>query len=163
MLARSRWRSLARQVIDVSGGPPCETWSVARWLGGGPPPLSDRPSPWGLKHLTRKQHAQVSVRTGLLEVAMELLTLVMAFGGCGFIEHPQTATWMYGTPCTSIWQLREMREIATADAVSAVSFDQCVFGAAGVKPTTLMLVRMEAFSEIVMHTCRPCRKVLRRF
>ena len=38
--------------------------------------------------------------------------------------------------------------MATADAVSVASFEQCVFGAAGVKPTTLMLVRMEAFREI---------------
>lgn len=150
---RVRWwreRILSRQVIGVGGGPPCETWSVARWLGSGPPPLRDRQSPWGLKHLTRKQHLQVSVGSGLLEVAMELLSLVMVHGGCGFIEHPQTATWMYGTPCPSIWRLKEIREMAAADAVSVVSFDQCVFGAAGVKPTTLMLVRMEAFREIVM-------------
>ena len=147
---RIRWwreRILARQVIGVGGGPPCETWSVARWLGGGPPPLRDRQSPWGLK---QKQHLQVSVGTGLLEVAMELLSLVMAHGGCGFIEHPQTATWMYGTPCPSIWRLQEMREIAAADAVSVVSFDQCVFGAAGIKPTTLLLVRLEDFREIAL-------------
>ena len=148
---RIRWwreRILSRQVIGVGGGPPCETWSVARWLGSGPPPLRDRQSPWGLKHLTRKQHLQVSVGTRLLEAAMELLSLVMVHGGCGFIEHPQTATWMYGTPCPSIWRLQEIKEMATADAVSVASFDQCVFGAAGVKPTTLMLVRMEAFREI---------------
>ena len=93
---------------------------------------------------------QVSVGTGLLEVAMELLLLVMAHGGCGFIEHPQTATWMYGTPCPSIWRLQEMQEIAAADAVSVVSFDQCVFGAAGIKPTTLLLVRLEDFREIAL-------------
>lgn len=105
-------RILARQVIGVGGGPPCETWSVARWLGGGPPPLRDRQFPWGLKHLSCKQHNQVTVGSGLLEVAMELLTMALTYGGCGFLEHAQTAQWMYGTPCHSIWRLSEMKMIA---------------------------------------------------
>eukprot|EP00959_Pyramimonas_sp_CCMP1952_P359111 7519169-Pyramimonas_sp.AAC.1 len=26
------------RVINTGGGPPCETWSAARWHEGGPPP-----------------------------------------------------------------------------------------------------------------------------
>ena len=82
-----RARILAGQVCGVGGGPPCETWSVARWMGG-PPPVRDKRTPWGLPWISKKQHDQVEVGSGLLRVALELLLLCIYVGGCGFLEHP---------------------------------------------------------------------------
>ncbi len=43
------------RVTAVAGGPPCETWSVARWFPGRPPPLRNRQCPW--THWIRRTHS----------------------------------------------------------------------------------------------------------
>ena len=59
---------------------------------------------------------------------------------------------MKGTPCPSRWTLEVMPVLASCEAVSVVSFDQCIYGAGGVKPTTLLLVRLPFFREITLQT-----------
>ena len=150
---RIQWwkeRIHARQVMGIGGGPPCKTWTAARWLGGGPPPLRDRAHPWGLPWLSRKHHRQVQVGTGLLQVAVELIMLCVGLGGCGFIEHPQTPTWLYHTPCPSIWRLPMIKALASLSAVAAVSFDQCIFEAPALKPTTFLIARLPHFRVLVL-------------
>lgn len=49
-------------------------------------------------------------------------------GGCGFVEHPQVATWLEGAPCPSIWRLKVVRETTSLACLSVVSFDEmCVW------------------------------------
>ena len=45
---RQFWRNRIRagQVIGMVAGPPCETWSLARFLPDGPVPLRSVASPW---------------------------------------------------------------------------------------------------------------------
>ena len=143
-------RIRAGQVLGIGGGPPCETWSAARWLGGGPPPLRDRQAPWGLPWLSKKQHQQVVVGSGLLRTAVELAVMVTFYGGCFFIEHPQVPLWLEGTPCPAIWRTQMLKKLARLQCVSATCFDQCVFGACGIKPTTFLVGRMPVFREVVM-------------
>ena len=45
-----------------------------------------------------------------------------------------------------------MQVLASCEAVSAVSFDQCIYGAGGVKPTTLLLARLPYFREVTLQT-----------
>ena len=45
----------SRHVIVSGGGPPCETWSAARWSDdSGPPPLRTHDSYWGIKDATER-------------------------------------------------------------------------------------------------------------
>lgn len=146
-----RVRILAGQVCGVGGAPLRDLVSCAL-DGRGPPPLRDKNIPWGLPWISRRQREQVMVGTGLLQVAIELLLLCTYVGGCGFLEHPEYPRWMKGTPCPSIWTLEVMQVLASCEAVSVVSFDQCIYGAGGVKPTTLLLVRLPFFREITLQT-----------
>ena len=52
----------AQGLIDVLlGGPPCATWSAARHLPGGPPPLRERGAmAWGFPHLVGAAAEQCS-------------------------------------------------------------------------------------------------------
>lgn len=68
------------------------------------------------------------------------------------MEHPQVPTWMYHTPAPSIWRLPVVRALAEADAVAGISFDQCIFGACGIKPTTFLVARMPHFRILVRQT-----------
>ncbi|CAK9014783.1 unnamed protein product [Durusdinium trenchii] len=146
-----RVRILAGQVCGVGGAPLRDLVSCAL-DGRGPPPLRDKNIPWGLPWISRRQREQVMVGTGLLQVAIELLLLCTYVGGCGFLEHPEYPRWMKGTPCPSIWTLEVMQVLASCEAVNVVSFDQCIYGAGGVKPTTLLLVRLPFFREITLQT-----------
>jgi hypothetical protein len=71
-----------------------------------------------------------------------MLLLMSILGYSGFIEHPQFPTWETNRSLTSIWCLKAIRLMKRLMCVSLVSFDQCVCGAAGRKPTTLLLVRL---------------------
>jgi hypothetical protein len=71
-----------------------------------------------------------------------MLLLMSILGYSGFLEHPQYPTWETTRSLTSIWCLKAIRLMKRLMCVSLVSFDQCVCGAAGRKPTTLLLVRL---------------------
>ncbi|CAK9036634.1 unnamed protein product, partial [Durusdinium trenchii] len=97
-----------RRIIGVGGGPPCETWTAARWMPGGPKPLRDQARPWGLPFLSRKQDRQVSIGTELLHTIVQLMWEAAIMGGCAWLEHPQVAVWAGQKPIPSIWRLRAL-------------------------------------------------------
>lgn len=59
-------RVASRQVFGGGGGSPCETFSAARYMDGGPPPLRSATYPYGLPHLGKRQARQVAVGNSLL-------------------------------------------------------------------------------------------------
>lgn len=140
-----------RRVIGVGGGPPCETWTAARWMPGGPKPLRDQARPWGLPFLSRKQDRQVSIGTELLQTIVQLMWEAAIMDGCAWLEHPQVALW---ARLPSIWRLRALRWLTRLKCTTAVSFDQCTMGALGVKPTTLLLVRLPLFRQLALQQGR---------
>ena len=50
---------------------------------------------------------------------------------------------------SSIWTLRAFRCFARLQCCQITTFDQCVFGLDAVKPTTLLLLRLQTFAHIV--------------
>ena len=52
-----------------------------------------------------------------------------------------------GTPWPSIWMLEMIQTFASLEAFTACSFDQCIYRACGVKPTTLLLPSLPHFRE----------------
>ena len=137
-------RVASRQVFGGGGGggSPCETYSAARYMDNGPPPLRSASHPYGLPHLGKRQARQVSVGSSLLYFLTLFLRVVAAAGGCGFSEHPQYPTWLRARDPPSIWQLPPMSWFKKLACASFLSFDQCCVGGVAIKPTTLLLIRM---------------------
>eukprot|EP00435_Cladocopium_sp_Y103_P053645 s1470_g17.t1 len=55
---------------------------------------------------------------------------------------------------SSIWSLDALRSLARLDCVQICAFDQCMFGLPARKPTTLLLLRLDTFKDLV--TLRGC-------
>ena len=73
------WRRaiLAGRVLAVVAGPPCATWSAARFLElleGGPRPVRSCDQPWGIDNLVTKERQAVELGSQLLRAAIQLVT-----------------------------------------------------------------------------------------
>ena len=126
--ARSWWvaRIYAGQVISAGGGPPCETFTIARSRDeGGPRPLRSAMQPQGLPGLTRREWAQVQIGNKLLRFLIEVLLTLAAAGCSGFLEHPQFPTWLQINSSGSIWTMDTIRCVKQMHCVSIISSDQC--------------------------------------
>eukprot|EP00438_Fugacium_kawagutii_P016420 Skav206440 [mRNA] locus=scaffold295:130038:133282:- [translate_table: standard] len=144
-LASAQWwldRVKSGQVIAAGGGPPCETYTAARFEGDGPRPLRSAAFPAGLPALTRREWKQVGIGTTLAHFIMQIAMELAWRDGAAWIEHPQWPLWAARHCPASIWALRAMRLMRQFHCVNVVSFDQCTVGASAVKPTTLLLVRL---------------------
>eukprot|EP00435_Cladocopium_sp_Y103_P025065 s1548_g6.t1 len=139
-------------VLGVGGGPPCETWTAARLLEGGPPPVRSGEHPWGVPGLTKRKRIQVDIGSQLLIFLGDLLAEAALAGLCGFAEHPAYPTWAMPSNPSSIWTLPALRTLAKLECVEIVTVDQCLLGHEARKPTTLLLLRMPA-------TARDIRKL----
>ena len=95
VLHSSLWERLimARRVVGAHGGPPCETYSVARWREvpgkACPRPLRDEDFPWGRLFLQLFELIQCHTGTQLMMVTLKLLLLVYAHNGSISLEHPR--------------------------------------------------------------------------
>ena len=141
----TRWwldKARAGQLVAAGGGPPCETFSAARFAEGGPPPLRSHTCAFGLPNLPAKAARQVHVGTKLLEFLIEMLVTLALSGGCGFLEHPQYPTWIADRHPGSVWNWDVMRWLVRLHCMSMVSFHQCTVGADSKKPTSLLLLRL---------------------
>ena len=70
------------QVVSAGGGgPPCETFTIARSTDdGGPRPLRSAGQPQGLPGLTQHEWAQVQIGDKLLRFLLEVLLALAAYG-----------------------------------------------------------------------------------
>ena len=142
------WQSRAAsgQLVCTGGGPPCETYTAARFhaIGdeAGPRPLRSGAHLTGLPALTRKEQAQVWIGDCLLRFLIDMLSIMAALGMSGFLEHPQFPTWCGHMDPPSVWAMDAIKLLKGLQCFSVVSFDQCTCGAAGKKPTTLLLLRL---------------------
>ena len=81
----SQQRDRSRGDPTVWGDGPCETWSAASWLGV---PLRQKAS-LVTELLSREQHQQVRVSTGLPQTAVEVALMVLSTAGAFFIAPPK--------------------------------------------------------------------------
>eukprot|EP00438_Fugacium_kawagutii_P023631 Skav205987 [mRNA] locus=scaffold442:1074405:1084446:- [translate_table: standard] len=141
----SRWwcaRIHSGQVIAGGGGPPCETFTAARFLEGGPEPVRSGTEFWGLANLGSKDHRQVTIGTRLVHFLLDVMLALAVAGGAGFFEHPQWPVWAASHDPPSVWAYHPMKMLKQLACCSIVSFDQCVVNADILKPTTILLIRM---------------------
>eukprot|EP00438_Fugacium_kawagutii_P034473 Skav215971 [mRNA] locus=scaffold3174:31633:36537:- [translate_table: standard] len=141
-----RSRALSGQLMGCGGGPPCETYTAARWNDNtGPRPLRDRACPCGRYALSNKEWKQLAIGSQLMHFMLMMTLVMIQTGGCCFVEHPQWPLWLDLPKVASIWGSRQMRLLRTVASVAVTSFDQCVFKATAKKPTTILTVRLQRF------------------
>ena len=92
------WEALIRsgKVLGAHMGPPCETFSDARWLDitldqikHCPRPLRDALYGWGLAQRSMKELKQVHLGNYLMWLSFTYLILIAMYGGCATLEHPK--------------------------------------------------------------------------
>ena len=145
--ATSWWINRIRsgQIFGAGGGPPCESFSAARFLPDGPRPLRTGTHPSGLPALSRREWSQVTIGSRLLYFIFEILLELAVLGGCAFLEHPQWPLWALAHDPASIWSFQAARLCRLLRCFSVVSFDQCLYDSVARKPTTILLLRLDSF------------------
>ena len=156
--------AIAGRVVMVLGGPPCETWSVARWNGGsraagsGPRAVRSSLHLWGLHDLDAGERQQVALGSALMRTVILFLAAARVHGFAAITEHPQLPSWMPQAP--SLWKLPELKLLARVGGTECVHLDQCCCGAPWKKPTRLFAVGIPELWRLVAKLpgggrCRP--------
>ena len=140
-------------------GPPCETWSQARFvqlvdtLRRQPRPLRSLDDLWGLPSLSLREQPQVAIGNELLLFAIDLLVCLACSGGLRVLEHP-------GPPADvsrpSIWRLPLVELVSQLPGFQTIDFAQGLLGAKSPKPTRFLALNMESLpQQIHRHRLRP--------
>ena len=111
-------------------GTPCNTFSAARKLDGGPPPIRSKTYPLGLPQLSDLNQALVFLGNLFVLRTAEACLMVFLLGGDFSIENPLFSLIWDTPPMLDLWRLCR---------ALAVDFDQCMFGAPSRKPTRLLV------------------------
>ena len=130
------------RLIALLLGPPCETWSSARFeiLPGdlrGPRPLRLSSSTWGLHGLSFRELQQVRVGNVLLLKGLWLAVIVALHRGSVVLEHPSLP---FDDQKPSIWKTALLLLLTRRPNALffTKSLHQWRYGSPGVKPTTFL-------------------------
>eukprot|EP00913_Durusdinium_trenchii_P008689 g8162.t1 len=115
-------------IFFVHLGTPCNSFSSARKLDGGPPPLRSPQCPMGLPDLSEANQGILFLGNMFACRSVELAMAVFSTGGDFSIENPLLSL---------LWATPLLVELARLARCFDVDFDQCVYGAPSVKPTRL--------------------------
>ena len=141
-------------------GPPCETWSVARWNprpdGRAPPPIRDAASSWGRPAVTAKQHRQLEIGNQLLLYTLRLAIASWVRHVDFVLEHPQFPAWSpHAHIVSSIWTLWQMRLIARLPRAELIDIVQGHYGQLSDKPTTFLTLNATTMRQYLDAHKRP--------
>ena len=97
-------------------GPPCETWSIARFqnIAGqkkAPRPVRDLANLWGRPDVGKHEGEQLEVGDALMAFALLALTKIALAGGLAVLEHPQSPHSLGAKHVTAptIWRTQVVR------------------------------------------------------
>ena len=140
---------LSGWVCGALCGPPCETWSQARFAPSGqgqgsdqrhgPRPLRDILELWGFSSLSIREALQVATGNELLLFSLELLFSLACVQGFGVLEHPQEPE---DEDRPSIWRLALTRLLMRFPNVEHIDLAQGLLGAWSPKPTRLLALNL---------------------
>ena len=148
LMARSNqdfWLLHAKRgrLYAIVAGPPCETWSVARWRhyedGTGPRPLRTQQEVWGLGIMKLREMRQIITGNCLLHFALLMAAAQMVAGNLAFIEHPSEGERKPQGQPPSIWKLKAMQIMLMHERMGLFHLHQGLYGAVSPKPTTLLI------------------------
>ena len=127
-------------------GPPCETWTVARFekvatRRHAPRPLRLKDQPWGLLHVGYKEGRQLEIGNELMCFAVHALFEIAAMGGLSVLEHPRNPhDWnTKHAQAPSIWDTAIIRWLSSTGLFHSLAVSQGNFGAKSAKPTTFFI------------------------
>eukprot|EP00438_Fugacium_kawagutii_P015272 Skav216369 [mRNA] locus=scaffold1517:213218:218875:+ [translate_table: standard] len=138
------WNDKAKRgyIYSFLAGPPCETFSKARFRGHGPPPLRSFLHRWGLPGLLGRYHRQVECGSFLWRFTVSMLTSQISAGKGGVFEHPAAYDVSEG-PCQGGVHIRCFPEIVALlqwPSLKLFEIDQGKFGQRCRKPTGFMIL-----------------------
>lgn len=138
-------------VVGLLAGPPCETWSRARYHelengGRGPRPLRSSSELWGLSSLRLKELLQIIFGNTLLTFAVELMVILAIKGGFGALEHPAEPPELH---MPSIFRLPIMKLLLKLPGTTSIRLFQGHFGSESAKPTDLVTVNLHGLDEVL--------------
>ena len=123
-------------MLGFFGGPPCETWSEARFTpleGSKVRPVRAIEDPWGKPACSVREMRQVFVANIFMFFCLICFLLQMRYHYFGMLEHPAPSR---RTDRPSIWRTDIWQLIERFDCVR-VLIHQGLFGAPSPKPTCL--------------------------
>lgn len=161
------WRQsiIEGQTLAILGGPPCETWSAARFLEIVKEALAKQPRPirssqelWGLPDLTPSEQTSIQLGNALLRALITLLHTAWLYNASGLMEHPAWPSWIpaHKLPPSSEL-LPELVDLAQKPGVSLFKFDQCMAGASYKKPTAFHLVHLPEIAAAFLSQPNGCK------
>ena len=125
-------------------GPPCETWTAARYLRTEetsrrlPRPLRDASLPWGLPGLTTGELYQVATGSQLMLSNLRIEVGVFTAGGGAGMEHPAAP---HNEAYASIWRTPIHTQVVMAtDNSQVVRLEQWRYETSSVKPTNMRFI-----------------------
>ena len=136
-------------IVGAYAGPPCESWSRARRLGGvagysmgdgGPRVIRSQAFPQGLPALKIKELWQIQLANRLLLFTISLFNVLLHLRRMMVVEHPAEATGSEEGWLASIWKLYCVRQLAAHQDVQQIEILQGRFGGKSPKPTTLLVL-----------------------
>ena len=159
MFDYGKWLNLvkARRVLGGHGGPPCETYTLARWLPNEgktwPRPLRDHQDPWGKTHRTVKEVRQAAFGTWLMTIVLRLLLAIYCQGGCITLEHPAGVLEHCDKWC--VWAAGVIRELQQSPHINVLLFLQGPLGRPYAKPTRLLYGRLPTLPKWIFSSYTP--------
>ena len=155
--AQEYWLSGIQQqfVVGFLGGPPCETWSVARaaklqGASHGPRPVRSAADLWGLQSLALKEVLQVGMGNDLLSFTLLCILVLARHAGVAVLEHPAEPP---GEDTPSIWKLPIVQLLASFPSVQLLTICQGMLGAATPKPTSLLALNLPSLPLTLRQHC----------
>ena len=128
-------------------GPPCETWTAARWntvldKRGRviAPVIRTAAYPHGLNSSANRHLDQLYIANTLLHTDLKLTAAMIECRGCSITEHPAEAKWI--KKASSIWRTPWVKWRYGSPCAELVHFNQGDHGQIALKPTTLLAVRL---------------------
>ena len=147
---RQKWINLFRDrmVLAFFAGPPCESWSGARFENSEAMrirPVRSPNLPWGLASMSLKELTQVAVGNVLMFFVLILMTIQLCHGLFGCLEHPSEPREAYKP---SIWKTA-LWKFLYALGMERLEIFQGLFDAPSKKPTIFAFtVKTDKFRQV---------------
>ncbi|CAE8709859.1 unnamed protein product [Polarella glacialis] len=132
------------------GGPPCGTWSRARFnqACAGPRPLRTRDEPWGRTDIifSASEEKKLTLGTLLLEGILVCLEELFEMNGMGWMEHPVDPGL---PPFPSSWATELVKTFIDRTGAIKKDIEQRMYGQASQKGTSIMIFGKHMRREMV--------------